>query len=300
MTEHIVHVLPLGPSEARGRGGEASGQVGVTFEPGLLAELVGDVSRQPNALPLFQYALTELFDRREGDELTLARYEALGGLRGAVASRAEATFTRLEPDRQEPHGSCSCGSCGSAPVRRLDGSCRRTSWPHSTSTSSRCRTRWRRSSPNRLLTVDRDPASGAATVIPHEALLVVGTARGVDRERPGRPATTSVLRGRHARVAGRRPRPRLPPGRRAARARSMAEHGDDELTEDERTFLDEAVLRRDEATAARPARGRRGACAPARDADRSRLVSARRPHRCRHGRGRARGRRERTSHDPRA
>ena len=101
MTEHIVHVLPLGPSEARGRGGEASGQVGVTFEPGLLAELVGDVSRQPNALPLFQYALTELFDRREGGELTLARYEALGGLRGAVASRAEATFTRLEPDRQE-------------------------------------------------------------------------------------------------------------------------------------------------------------------------------------------------------
>ena len=31
-----------------------------------MAELIAEVSGQPNALPLFQYTLTELFDRRAG------------------------------------------------------------------------------------------------------------------------------------------------------------------------------------------------------------------------------------------
>ena len=40
-------------------------RAGVELEQGLLAEIVADVLDEPGALPLLQYALTELFDRRE-------------------------------------------------------------------------------------------------------------------------------------------------------------------------------------------------------------------------------------------
>ena len=46
------------PSSNRRRGSAAG------FEPGLVARIVADVVDQPGALPLLQYALTELFDRQ--------------------------------------------------------------------------------------------------------------------------------------------------------------------------------------------------------------------------------------------
>ena len=66
-----------------------------------MAELITEVSGQPNALPLFQYTLTELFDRREDSTLTRAAYQALGGIRGAVASRAEEIYQHLDPEQRD-------------------------------------------------------------------------------------------------------------------------------------------------------------------------------------------------------
>ena len=54
-----------------------------------------------NALPLFQYALTELFERRDDTLLTLAAYREIGGLQRAVATRAEETYQSLDPEQQE-------------------------------------------------------------------------------------------------------------------------------------------------------------------------------------------------------
>src|SRR5690606_302608 len=48
--------------------------------------------RQPGALPLLQYALTELFENREGHTLTLAAYHSIGGVVGALAQQAEALY----------------------------------------------------------------------------------------------------------------------------------------------------------------------------------------------------------------
>ena len=102
MTGHVVNVMPLAADELESAAlGPASG-VGVTFERGLLAALIDEVSGQPNALPLFQYTLTELFDHREDSMLTRAAYEELGGIRGAVASRAEAIYQGL--DRRAARG----------------------------------------------------------------------------------------------------------------------------------------------------------------------------------------------------
>ena len=42
-----------------------AGQMGVASEPELIATIIKDVGEQPGALPLLQYALTEVFERRD-------------------------------------------------------------------------------------------------------------------------------------------------------------------------------------------------------------------------------------------
>ncbi len=253
MTEHIVHVLPLGPSELEAAAARPAERVGVTFEPGLLAELVGDVSRQPNALPLFQYALTELFDRREGDELTLARYEALGGLRGAVASRAEDTLTRLDPDRQEAARQLFLRlvrvGAGTA-TRRVVQADELASLDIDLVTMQDAVEAF---VSNRLLAVDRDPASGAATVeVAHEALLSEWQrlAEWIESGRADLRQHRSFVGAMREWLAADRDPDYLLSGGRLERYDAWREVTAMRLTEDERSFLDEATRRRDEAASA--------------------------------------------------
>jgi WD40 repeat protein len=79
---------------------------GLAFEPGLVELLLRDVGvvgglrPEPGALPLLSHALLETWRRREGDLLTLAGYTAAGGIRGAIAQTADATYASLPPDQQ--------------------------------------------------------------------------------------------------------------------------------------------------------------------------------------------------------
>jgi WD40 repeat protein/DNA-binding SARP family transcriptional activator len=70
------------------------------FEPGLVDLLLREVGDAPGALPLLSHALLETWRRREGRVLTLAGYEAAGGVRGAIAQTAETTFTILTAAQQ--------------------------------------------------------------------------------------------------------------------------------------------------------------------------------------------------------
>jgi WD40 repeat protein len=54
--------------------------------------MIADVAHQPGALPLLQYALTELFERREEGRLTLTSYQDIGGVAGALSARAERIY----------------------------------------------------------------------------------------------------------------------------------------------------------------------------------------------------------------
>lgn len=98
---HTEVVLPLTPDELELAIAGPAERVGVLPEPGLVQQITGDVSTQPGALPLLQYALTELFDRRSGRVMTLAAYHKLGGALGALARRADEIYGELDPKSQE-------------------------------------------------------------------------------------------------------------------------------------------------------------------------------------------------------
>jgi hypothetical protein len=62
---------------------------GLIVERDLSARIVSEVFDQPGALPLMSHALLETWRRRRGRVLTLAQYEAAGGVSGAIARTAE-------------------------------------------------------------------------------------------------------------------------------------------------------------------------------------------------------------------
>ncbi len=94
-------VLPLSAEELERAITGPAEQIGVTFEPGLVATIVSEVNYQPGALPLLQYALTELFERRQGRLLTQAAYRDIGGTVGALAKRADQVYAEMTPENQE-------------------------------------------------------------------------------------------------------------------------------------------------------------------------------------------------------
>ena len=91
------HVLvgPMRRGELR-RAIERSARAGgLRVEPELVDRLLADVEAEPGALPLLSTALLELWERRDDRHLRLAAYEQTGGVRGAVARLAEATYGSL-------------------------------------------------------------------------------------------------------------------------------------------------------------------------------------------------------------
>jgi tetratricopeptide (TPR) repeat protein/flagellar basal body-associated protein FliL len=64
--------------------------------------ILEDAARDPSALPLLQYALAELHERRDEKQrlLTFAAYEDMGGVEGALGQRAAQTFDSLPSEAQ--------------------------------------------------------------------------------------------------------------------------------------------------------------------------------------------------------
>lgn len=169
-------VLPLSAGELERAIMRPAEQVGVSFEPGLVETIIDDIAYQPGALPLLQYALTELFEARDERTLTHAAYEAIGGTAGALGGRAEEVYQEQESEGREM-------------IRQLF--LRLVALDGDVATSAETRQKVPRSelaavvandelmdeivdtyAAYRLLTLDHDPDSRRPTVeIAHEALL---------------------------------------------------------------------------------------------------------------------------------
>ncbi|WP_329377026.1 nSTAND1 domain-containing NTPase [Streptomyces sp. NBC_01716] len=65
------------------------GHAGVRFADGLVEQLLRDTPPGPAALPMLEYALSQLWERQERGWLTTTAYQELGGVEGALAGEAE-------------------------------------------------------------------------------------------------------------------------------------------------------------------------------------------------------------------
>jgi WD40 repeat protein len=235
-------------------------RVGVRFEPGLVSQIVGDVRDQPGALPLLQYALTELFASRASDLLTLDGYVATGGVVGALGHRAEELYGRLDSRAQ--------AACRQVFLRLVSVD------PTGQDTRRRVRRRELRGlelepavldailgryGEHRLLSFDRDPVTRTPTVeVAHEAILGQWDRlrTWIDERREDlllhRRLVEAVAEWDDA---GRDPE-YLPREGRLAQFEAWAEATDLALTAGEREFLAEARAATD-AAARRQARRRR-------------------------------------------
>lgn len=101
MQQRTEIVLPLSAEEIEHAVVGPAERNYLTLERGLVTSIVSDVQNQPGALPLLQYALTELFERREGRALTAKAYQDIGGTMGALARRADELYENLDTDGQE-------------------------------------------------------------------------------------------------------------------------------------------------------------------------------------------------------
>ncbi len=70
---------------------------GYNLQPGLLELILRDVANEENCLPLLEFALTELWEKRDRSNqlLTVAEYQGLGGLVGALDRHAEDIYQDL-------------------------------------------------------------------------------------------------------------------------------------------------------------------------------------------------------------
>ncbi len=101
--DHHVSVLPLERDELRRVIEQPANlpDVQVIFESGLVDELLFDMQGQSGALPLLEFTLDQLFQRRSGHQLTLQAYREMSGIKGALSQHAEETYQKLTPEQQK-------------------------------------------------------------------------------------------------------------------------------------------------------------------------------------------------------
>jgi hypothetical protein len=106
LRERSVLVGPMTDGELRDAIDKPAHAAGLVIEPGLTDLLLRDIRGggpardEDGTLPLLSYALLATWQRREDRELTMAGYQATGGIWGAIPQEAERIYTRLDPTGQ--------------------------------------------------------------------------------------------------------------------------------------------------------------------------------------------------------
>jgi DNA-binding SARP family transcriptional activator/WD40 repeat protein/tRNA A-37 threonylcarbamoyl transferase component Bud32 len=159
---------PMSPAEIDEAVVQPAARVGVTFEDGVVADLVAEAATYPGSLPLLQFTLTELYEHRRDGVIGREALEGIGGMAGAIGRRAEEVFVGLD----EGHRSEARELFGRlvTPGRNAPDSRRRALLSE---LSAGMRTVADEYVAARLLVTDRDPATREPTIeVAHEALLV--------------------------------------------------------------------------------------------------------------------------------
>ncbi|MEH2282177.1 MAG: pentapeptide repeat-containing protein [Nostoc sp.] len=99
--EHLVTVTPMIREELETAIIKPAEQVNLAVEPELVSQMLADVENSPGSLPLLQYTLTELWQQRTEERLTLTTYSKLGGVRGTLQTRATEVYESLSLEEQQ-------------------------------------------------------------------------------------------------------------------------------------------------------------------------------------------------------
>lgn len=173
LEQGLVVVTPLSDHELKAAVTQPTAGVEVAMEPELVAELTRDVANRPAALPLLQYALTDLFDRRRGDVLTFDAYRSAGGILGALSRRASDLYDSLDGTERDAARQLFLRlvtvTDDAESVRRRVTRDELEGLPVDQAVLNAVLIRFDQ---HRLLTFDRHPVTGDRTVeVAHEALL---------------------------------------------------------------------------------------------------------------------------------
>ncbi len=133
-------------------------------------QILSDAESSPDALPLLEFTLQQLYESRRGALLTWGSYAAIGGLKGAIAHRAREVYDHLSPAARESRHRIFASLVH---VDAARGTIARQRTPlealKSTTASATFLDAFLR---NHLLVTDEDSQTGEAIVtLAHEALL---------------------------------------------------------------------------------------------------------------------------------
>jgi WD40 repeat protein len=152
---------------------EPAARAGLEFEPGLPERIVADLKDQPGSLPLLQFTLDRLAVAATDGFIADNQYTELGGVKGALADRAEGIFQGLTDNQkdaaQQTFTRLLSVSDEADDVRRR---VRMTELESLGLAAADLRAVIDNFGKERLLTFDVDPTTRGATVeVAHEALL---------------------------------------------------------------------------------------------------------------------------------
>jgi len=166
LQDKVLNLGPMNAEELTRAITQPAEKSGARFEEGLPALIVADVTTQPGALPLLEFALSQLWEKQENGKLTLYTYQSIGGVEGALARYADQVYAELSAAEQEQARrifiQLVAPGAGTEDTRRL------------TARTELKKEDWglvRRMATKRLVVTDQSLEAGEMVEVVHEALI---------------------------------------------------------------------------------------------------------------------------------
>lgn len=99
--ENVIFLGMMNDEELRRAIEEPARQNGVEYELGLIERILNDLDDSPGQLPLLQFALALLWEKRAGRWITHAAYNDIEEVSGALTHYANGIYARMAPEERE-------------------------------------------------------------------------------------------------------------------------------------------------------------------------------------------------------
>ncbi|HET9910159.1 MAG TPA: helix-turn-helix domain-containing protein [Anaerolineales bacterium] len=257
VSQRTEFILPLTTEELERAIESPAKRVGLKIDDGVVPAIIHDLGDQPGALPLLQYSLTELFEKRKDNTVTRVAYQAIGGVLGAVGKRAEQVFTGLDVASQGMARQLflrlvTLGEGVEDTRRRVLLSELESLVKYGSNEGSLSATETKPVLDSfgqaRLLTFDRDPLTSEPTVeIAHEVLIQAWSRlrNWLADSRENLHVQRQIMSATREWISGKQDPSFLATGARLVRFESMATDSDLTLNDEERAFLNSSVAERE-------------------------------------------------------